>query len=86
MTLTIDKPIDRIWLNDKEYFKVGMGGVTHIEIVMVAGQMAEVPWYAVWSGEKLHSIWNSAKINGVVFKTEFKFEEEGEDHNADSPS
>jgi hypothetical protein len=67
--------VDHIWINDREFFKIGMGGVTSIEVVLIPGQMAPVPWFAVMNGDTTASLWNSANIRGVVYTDDFNIDD-----------
>ena len=49
----------------EEYFEVGRYGVEKITVVMENGQMAGVPWFAVWKEGKIHSKWNGALLDAV---------------------
>jgi len=50
------------------FHQVGTFGVTKITVELVNGPMAEMPWFAVWKGDKCDSMWNAAKVEGVMFK------------------
>ena len=56
-------------INNREYYQVGMGGVTRISVsleVCDTGQI--VPWFVIWQGNKLESKWNAGKCIGVMFR------------------
>lgn len=62
--------VKTIFFNDNpngesSYIKVGKALVEKITIVMENGQMAGVPWFAVWKDGKIVSKWNGALIGGV---------------------
>lgn len=48
-------------------YEVGSNGVTAIEPVDVAGQMAHVPWFNVWRGETLACKVNAAHVAVVQY-------------------
>ena len=52
------------WL-DGTQIMVGHGGVAKITVVMEYGQMAGVPWFAVWNDHKIVSKHNAAHIASV---------------------
>ena len=56
-----------IWFDDAEgsHFKVGEFEVEKITVVMEYGQMAGVPWFAIWKDGKINTKWNGAFIAGV---------------------
>ncbi len=59
-----------IFFNDNldgssSYFKVGEFDVERITVEMENGQMAGVPWFAVWKEGKIVSKWNGALLGGV---------------------
>ncbi len=56
-----------LWLADKDesYFEVGVGTTEKITVVMENGQMAGVPWFAVWRNGEIDSKWNGALVAGV---------------------
>ena len=60
--------INRIWINDHEYYMVGMGGVTQITVIMEPAFHCNMPWICVWIGDSLHSKWNAAKIKAVGYE------------------
>ena len=45
---------------------VGKGGIERITVVMENGQMAGVPWFAVWKEGKIVSKFNGAMLEGVT--------------------
>jgi len=47
---------------------VGENGFEKIEVVMEAGQMAGVHWFAVWKDGKLFAKHNGAMVESVLFK------------------
>jgi len=52
------------WCSD-EIIRVGTGQCDKITVVMEAGQMAAVPWFAVWYKGNIVSKWNAALMEGV---------------------
>lgn len=46
-------------------FLTGVSGVEKITVVLENGQMAGVPWFAVWKDGKIDSKWNGAMLEGV---------------------
>lgn len=50
---------------DGGLIQVGQIGVTKIEVVMEAGQIGMVPWFAVWRDDVLFEKWNAALMLGV---------------------
>ena len=51
---------DRVQITDSEG--------ADIEVVMVAGQMAYVPWAKVTYPDGSKAMWNLAKVSGVLLK------------------
>ena len=39
----------RLWINDHQYYAVGMGHITKIEVVMEPGPHAFIPYFVVWT-------------------------------------
>ena len=54
-----------IFWPDGEKCKVGSNGVERITVVMEYGQMAEVPWFAVWKDGKVKAKYNGAMLEGI---------------------
>lgn len=54
-----------------ESYTVGRGGVEKITVVMEKGQMAKVPWFAIWERGKITSKHNGALIESVLYKQEY---------------
>ena len=54
------------WPNEG-WCKVGQNGVEKITVVMECGQMARVPWFAVWINGKINDKYNGAMLEGVSF-------------------
>jgi len=68
--LTVDKELKDIsfFINDDFHkIKLGENGVTHIKVVSENGQMAEVPWVAVYIDDRLHSQYNCAELHSLTF-------------------
>lgn len=61
-----DTNIKAVYVDD-DYFRVGEGGTTKIVVVMENGQMAGVPWFAVFAGDKLRGKFNAALVNSVEY-------------------
>jgi hypothetical protein len=64
------REIDSVWVatnSEEGYWKVGLGGVTKIEIYGENGQMAIVNWCAIYQGEKITSRFDMAGM-GVTYK------------------
>lgn len=55
-----------IYLTDGARISVG-GEVDEIIIIMENGQMAGVPWFAVFKDGKMVSKWNAALVEGVEY-------------------
>jgi hypothetical protein len=53
------RPIQLLVYEGDSILKVGSSGVTKIEPYYENGEMAEVIWFAVWSGETI-----TARVNG----------------------
>ena len=51
------------------YFTVG-GKVEKITVVMESGQMAGVPWFAIWENGKIKTKCNGAFVSHVVILEE----------------
>lgn len=47
---------------------VGSDNVTRISAVDENGEMAHVPWFEVWRGEKLHARVNAAYVSEVYYQ------------------
>jgi len=50
------REIESVWVvtnNEEGYWKVGSSGITKIEIYEESGQMAPVPWCAVYKGDDI---------------------------------
>ena len=45
--------------------EVGKNGCTKITVIMEYGQMARVPWFAVWDDHKITYKYNGAHLEGV---------------------
>lgn len=50
-----------------EYIKVGTKGVTQMKVIMERGQMSEIPWVAVFKGDKIAHKLNLANVVGVGY-------------------
>lgn len=50
---------------EESFFRVGHPPCKKITVVMEYGQMAGVPWFAVWDDHKIISKWNGAMLEGV---------------------
>jgi hypothetical protein len=61
-----DENITGIYLSGNETISVG-GKVTKIVVVMEYGQMAGVPWLAVFEGDKMSAKYNASMIEGVLY-------------------
>ena len=53
---------------------VGKNGVTRIEVVSECGQMARVPWFAVYRGDVLFQMFNAAQVGSVIYAAPTKEE------------
>ena len=60
--------VQKIWFSEGDggCFAVGSLGVEKITVVMENGQMAGVPWFAVWKEGRTDSKWNGALLGGVT--------------------
>lgn len=47
---------------------IGSDGVTRISAVDENGEMAHVPWFEVWRGDKLYARVNAAHVNEVYYQ------------------
>ena len=54
-----------IW-NDRAEITEGEGA--QIEVIMVAGQMAYVPWALVTYSDSSKAMWNLAHVSGILLK------------------
>jgi hypothetical protein len=65
-----DRPIKSVWWDDDygSQIEVGRQGVTRIESYHEPGQMALVPWIAVYKGDYLEQRINPASLGGVVYE------------------
>ena len=52
------------WPDDSQII-VGQGDCKKITVVMEYGQMAGVPWFAVWNDHKITHKYNGAHLAGV---------------------
>jgi len=57
----IGDPVDGVWE------KVGKDGVTAITGYYESGQMAAVPWCAVWVGDDLKARVNAALLSEILY-------------------
>jgi hypothetical protein len=57
-----------IWAPGGEAARVGRNGVEKITVVMEDGQMARVPWFAVWKNGKIAMKHNGALVESVEMK------------------
>lgn len=58
--------VSEIYWPDGSRIAAGINGVTKIVVVMEYGQMAAVPWFAVWDDHKIISKHNGAHIESVI--------------------
>jgi len=58
--------IEALVFPDSGEIKVGRDAAK-ISVVFENGQMAGVPWFAVWKNGRMVSKWNGAELQGVVF-------------------
>lgn len=68
--LTHDKELKEIQFiigDDLHTIKLGENDVTQIKVVSENGQMAEVPWVAVYVKNKLHSQYNCSELHNILF-------------------
>ena len=64
------REIESVWnVNDSEgnYFRVGVGQVTKIEIYREDGQMSGVPWAAIYQGDSIKWRCDMAGM-GITYK------------------
>jgi hypothetical protein len=64
-------PIKGIYFPDEHGgrgYTVGRGGVTKITVYYEYGQMAGVPWFNIWCGDKLISRVNAACVSEVIYQ------------------
>ncbi len=57
--------MEALYIDSMHTLTVGLGCVTEITVVMEHGQMAGVPWFVVWSHDKIISKWNAALVQGA---------------------
>jgi hypothetical protein len=62
-----DRPIDCISLNPEGFFKVGVLGTEKIEAYGEAGEMAQVPWFAVWKDGVISQRVNGKYVDCVTY-------------------
>lgn len=62
-----DERVQAIYFPNDEVIRVGEVRVTKIKVVMENGQMAGVPWLAVYEGEKVTAKYNAALLEGVGY-------------------
>ena len=58
--------LESIYFENDEEIRIGRD-CDSIIVVMENGQMAGVPWFEVWTNNKLKSKWNGAKVQGVSY-------------------
>ena len=46
----------------------GSSGITKIEVYEENGEMAAVPWFALWAGDAIKCRINAARITGISYK------------------
>ena len=56
--------VSKLFLDSGDMVEAKEGG--KIVCIMDNGQMAGVPWFGLYEGDKLVSKWNAAKLEGVV--------------------
>lgn len=57
--------VEGLIFNENSVIRVGHKGCTSIVCSLENGQMAGVPWFDVYKGEKCISKWNGALLEGV---------------------
>ena len=57
--------VQALYFQDEQIIRVGVRNTTKIVVVMENGQMAGVPWFAVFEGDKLTTKYNGALLEGV---------------------
>ena len=62
-----DERIKAIYFTNGDVMRVG-GDITKIKVIMENGQMAGVPWLAIYGGEKVKSKFNAALVEGVEYE------------------
>ena len=58
--------VKSLWWPNEGNLTVGQNSVEKITVVMENGQMAGVPWFAVWKDGKVASKYNGALLEGVL--------------------
>lgn len=61
-----DQEVHQISFDDNYYITSGQNGVDKIAVVMEYGQLAGVPWFAVWKRGKIASKHNAQYVVSVV--------------------
>lgn len=60
-----DQEVEGLFWPDGSSIKVDKNGIEKITVIMEYGQMAGVPWFAVWKDGKIVSKHNAAFIESV---------------------
>jgi hypothetical protein len=64
------REIESVWVataSEEGFWKVGSCGITKIEIYLEDGQMAGVPWCAIYHGDEIKNRFDMAGM-GVTYK------------------
>lgn len=61
----LGQEVQALYFKDGSECIAGQLGVEKITVVMENGQMAGVPWFAVWENGKVTNKWNGANLEGV---------------------
>jgi hypothetical protein len=59
-----ERPIKALHFQEGESYRVERGGITKIEAYREAGEMCNVPWFAVWKGDAI-----AYRVNGKYVVT-----------------
>ena len=62
----IGQQVYEIIYPSNECYTVGIGGIEKITVVMEDGQMAGVPWFAVWKNGEIESKHNAVHVSTVI--------------------
>ena len=61
----LGQEVSTLYFINNDTISISQHDVDKITVVMEYGQMAGVPWFAVWKDGKIKTKWNSAQVEGV---------------------
>ena len=61
----LGQEVSTLYFINNDTISISQHDVDKITVVMEYGQMAGVPWFAVWKDGKIKTKWNGAQVEGV---------------------